>query len=62
MSDTIREKTLCAIDIGTSKVVALLAELNDNEEINMGQKGFSFPEAGWVVSLCIHDTKVRNQV
>ena len=34
-SDTIREKTLCAIDIGTSKVVALLAELNDNEEINI---------------------------
>ena len=35
MSYTTNEKALCAIDIGTSKIVVLLAELKDNEEINI---------------------------
>ena len=35
MSEVIEKKILCAIDIGTSKVVALVAEINDSEELNI---------------------------
>ena len=35
MSEIVGKKILCAIDIGTSKVVALVAELNEDEQINI---------------------------
>lgn len=35
MSEILEKKILCAIDIGTSKVVALVAELNEDEQINI---------------------------
>ena len=35
MSEIVKKRVLCAIDIGTSKVVALVAEVNDNDELNV---------------------------
>ncbi|WP_119342736.1 cell division protein FtsA [Facilibium subflavum] len=35
MSDVVEKNILCALDIGTSKVVALVAEVNDNDELNI---------------------------
>ncbi|WP_440994101.1 cell division protein FtsA [Cysteiniphilum litorale] len=35
MSEIVEKKILCAIDIGTSKVVALVAELNEDDQINI---------------------------